>query len=375
MQKIGQILILLSLLTIGCLPEELPKPTSSDAAFEVSGELDGVPLSLAAGQDSRYMFTSVGADDNGVLQFRGTLGTVGCENCAGSLGFLFSQAANSTDINTLLNDSLQWRGRNDNTHYLVNFRAHLSGTPPFSMNWYFGDGNSAVTTDAVIQHEYTTAGEYEVCVQIVDAAGCSSELCRYISTDNVRRCNTLFSINQLPLLPDSLHFMGLVAGQPPFDYLWTMPLGNGQTAYYATASLLTKWQPLDFGVVRLQVEDATGCRCSIAQTVNFNDPTEVCIRHFDYRATPKVVVSTAIDYFSTLEIKYIDAYGTVFSSALGAQPSFATLNILGAEAFEQNTNGEPTQRVTLAFSCRLFDGNGNFKDLKNVEGTIAVAHL
>lgn len=375
MQKIGQILLLLSLLTIGCLPETLPTPQSNDAAFEVLGELDGVPLSLAAGQDSRYMFTSVGADANGVLQFRGTLGTVGCENCAGSLGFLFSQAANSTDINALLNDSLLLRGRNDNTHYLVNFRTHLSGTPPFSMTWDFGDGSSAVTTDATVQHEYTTEGAYKVCVQIVDAAGCASEVCRQISTDNGQRCNTFFSINQLPFLADTLHFMGLAAGQPPFHYRWTIPLGNGNIGTYTSSSLLTSSQYSGLETVRLEVEDATGCTCHLTQTVNFDDPTEICVRHFDYRATPKVIVSTAIDYFSTLEIRYIDEYGTVFSSALGTQPSFATLNILGAEAYEQNTNGEPTKRITLAFSCRLFDGNGNFKDLKNVEGTIAVAHL
>src|SRR2546425_11150060 len=53
---------------------------------------------------------------------------------------------------------------------MITFTTHtLGGSPPYSYNWYFGDGSTG--SGAVIDHSYLSAGQYDVSLTVTDAAG------------------------------------------------------------------------------------------------------------------------------------------------------------------------------------------------------------
>jgi hypothetical protein len=39
-----------------------------------------------------------------------------------------------------------------------------------------------------------------------------------------------------------------------------------------------------------------------------------------------------------------------------------------------NDNNQPTKKITMEMACRLFDMDGDYVDLKDGSGTIAVAY-
>jgi PKD repeat protein len=52
---------------------------------------------------------------------------------------------------------------------------YITGVAPFTYLWNFGDGSTS--TQQYPSHNYTTAGNYLICLTITDAIGCSSTTC------------------------------------------------------------------------------------------------------------------------------------------------------------------------------------------------------
>src|SRR5437016_8628233 len=50
----------------------------------------------------------------------------------------------------------------------ITFTANTEGgSPPYSYNWYFGDGSTG--SGAVIDHTYSSAGQYNVSLTVTDS--------------------------------------------------------------------------------------------------------------------------------------------------------------------------------------------------------------
>ncbi|MBX2903990.1 MAG: PKD domain-containing protein [Chitinophagales bacterium] len=63
-----------------------------------------------------------------------------------------------------------------------------SNYPPLSYVWHFGDGTSSTTANAT--HTYTSAGTYNVCVEVSDSFGCSKTVCKLVTvTGGTIACN------------------------------------------------------------------------------------------------------------------------------------------------------------------------------------------
>lgn len=373
--------LLLSFLVIAsCSPDlPIPLPEPGEVVFLMTGEINGEIIGFAAGNDNRYMYTSYETDSNGVLLFQGTLGEVGCQYCPNSLHFEFAQADGNTTTDALFSTavapSLTYRNAlipMEIEGYDVRFEMNLSGTAPFNLTWNFGDGTPVMNTNStVFEHHYTEAGTYNVCANVTDATGCESTICRTIATDNSMNCSVNFSVYHLVGLNYVFH--PFTAGVPPFNYQWNISNGSTpQTSNIASPTVLMN----QIGVMPITVSltDGKNCSSSIVQLVDFNNPDAICLNHFDYQSKPIYTTGIAADYFSTFAIEYIDKNGKTYSSALGEQPTFSFINILGTEDFSENENNQPTKKITLAMSCRLFDANGNYVDLKDAFGTIAIAH-
>ena len=59
------------------------------------------------------------------------------------------------------------------------FSNQSTGNAPFTYAWDFGDGTNSNQQDP--QHFYTSGGVYNVCLTIIDAAGCTDTICDTIS--------------------------------------------------------------------------------------------------------------------------------------------------------------------------------------------------
>jgi PKD repeat protein len=373
--------LLFSILVIAsCSPDlPLPQPNSGEVVFLMTGEINGEIISFAAGEGNRYMYTSHETDSSGVLLFQGTLGEVGCQYCSNSLHFEFAQADGNTTTDALFSTTiaptLNYRNAlisMEITGYDVRFEMSLSGTAPFNLTWDFDDSTPVVNTSSTIfEHEYTEAGTYNVCANITDATGCQSMICRTIATDNSMNCSINFSVFHVAGL--NYFFHPFSSGVPPFNYQWSIPDSlMPQTSTLSSPTILMN--QIGTMPITASMTDSKNCSSSIVQLVDFNNPNGICLNHFDYQSKPIFTPGIAANYFSTFAIKHIDENGVIYSSALGEQPTFSVINILGIEDFLINENNQPTKKITLEMSCRLFAANGNYVDLTNGFGTIAIAH-
>ena len=93
--------------------------------------------------------------------------------------------------------------KTNNTLPLVDFSMMIySGTPPFTFKWNFGDGNTD-TVNNVVQHEYTTTGNFTVSLSVTDSVGnnaTTSKIITVASNNNVYSngisVNNIESINR-----------------------------------------------------------------------------------------------------------------------------------------------------------------------------------
>ncbi len=76
--------------------------------------------------------------------------------------------------------------------------SNISGVPPFTYLWLWGDGSSDTT--AYPSHTYDSAGYYSICVYITDNTGCTSFYCNNSSNLYVSE-NGIVTVNVTKSLP------------------------------------------------------------------------------------------------------------------------------------------------------------------------------
>lgn len=373
--------LLSSLLMItSCIDDvPLPEPTNGEIVFKLSAVIDNEEKVWEAGLDNQYMYTYTSRDSNDLVQFQGTLGEVGCQFCPNSISFDFVQKLNDNTVNALFAQDIDFRNATiplEIVGYNTSFEANLNGISPYTLEWDFGDGSTPIITNASnLQHEFVSEGLYHVCLKITDASGCESVICRDISTDNMMNCSINFDVFNLGNnFSNSFFFHTYPAGVPPFHYHWNVPLDTSIYQNFIVQSPTVTMNQLGAMSVRVDMTDDNNCNCSLTQTVNFHNLDTSCIHHFDYLTEPIYTPGSLEEYFSTLNIQYIDENGNLFSSALGEQPDSSFIHIIDIQDFILNEDNLPTKKIDLEFSCRLYDINGNYKELSNGTGTIGIAY-
>ncbi len=61
---------------------------------------------------------------------------------------------------------------------ILNASANAAAYDPFTLIWDFGDGQKDTTTNTVVNHFYSLAGVYDICLEVIDSLGCSTVFCR-----------------------------------------------------------------------------------------------------------------------------------------------------------------------------------------------------
>lgn len=78
-----------------------------------------------------------------------------------------------------------------------------SGTPPLSYVWNWGD-STATSTGATPSHVYSTAGYYNICVDVTDSNGCTKTYCDTSTYLNKGSGNALVTVNVVAALPTGI---------------------------------------------------------------------------------------------------------------------------------------------------------------------------
>ena len=139
----------------------------------------------------------------------------------------------------------------------TNFKANTTKNTTFV--WDFNDGNTSITPDSVVSHQYTTAGAYLPKMILVDTAGCKVPI-RGLDSIKVFEVFASFK-NSVSTLCDSgtVSFSSASTGNDPVaGYLWQF--GDGKTSVLANPS--HNYTSTGFYTTRLSVTSVNGCKDS-----------------------------------------------------------------------------------------------------------------
>lgn len=388
-------ILIITVLFAGCQKVELDGPVHGSPVFTASMAVDGVQKTWQAGVDDYYMFTEFEKDPFDVYVFTGRFeqknggnGEVltirirdfqqvfqGLPDMTGALdpsrafGFVSQSGGDTT-----------WVAEVDTIGYKINFDASPSTVPPnvqVSYGWQFGDATGDTALVPAISHTYDSTFVPNTPVTLMLEglnANFSAFLTKPISPSNNtgQFCSVGFDFDTLNV--GSLQIFAQPTGVQPFSYNWS----DGSTANYYEAN-----NPVGQVNASVTVTDANGCQAIAGVSTQFGGGTVpiFCAADFGY-TVELVTVDTLVPIvtpgdslqFSMVTIEYTDGDGTLFRSDLQDQGPGASFKILEVEDYDDNEQGEKTKKLTVQFTCRLWDAQGNFIDMTNGEGVIAVAY-
>ena len=368
------ILIVYSCLLTCCKKKELPENVDLNSPqFGFTGTVNGTMINLKAGIDDYYMYSNYTQDNNGVYHFLGDLKKADCANCPNSI---------SIEINNHKVSGLNGISGADSA-FSFKYYPIMSGNPipilfkasfysnfnRFSRNyvWDFGDGKISKLQNP--SHVFKGANKYNVCLTAIDTLGCGNSICNTQVIGNIGPvCTASITFSQVagnPTNTINVAFLSSIFGLPPYQFQWDFGDGNKSTLpkpshVYAQHGLYP---------VSLQVIDGKG---DTANT-NYNYVTQFdgpCAVNYFMTSLNAIANPFAL---SNITIKWTDADGKVFTSNDFLQPTSSYFKLLKSEDYQNNVNGQKTKKLTIQFSCNVFNGNSSLL-IENAQAIIAVGY-
>lgn len=153
---------------------------------------------------------------------------------------------------------------------LVSSPSNSNAFRPFTYIWDFGDGNRDTTTRLTVQHLYTSAGVYDVCLEVLDSIGCITPLCR-VDWVTVHDPTALFTADTFfsSCPPLEVNFSDLsLSGSA-----WNWSFGDGSVSTLQNPAHVYS-TPGTYDVI-LMVEAFPGCAATdtILQMIQITGPT------------------------------------------------------------------------------------------------------
>ena len=367
------------------------EPVDGTPIFSAAAEVDGVSKNWQAGVEDYYMFTEFEKDANDVYVFTGRLQRDSCNaGCGESLTIRvrdFQQVLQGNpDIETALKpgvyffknettDSLAWV-LDTSVFYQAGFDASASITPTGTalFNWNFGGLGAATGLSPAFDFAQLDQPVPVTLSMTSNNVGCSSSQTRIVqkTTPNANPCGVqIFVENDSTGLGTIM--TAVAEGTAPFAYSWS----NGSVGQ--VIALPFNQQPQ----AAVTVTDALGS-VSTSSLSFFSNPgslPQYCSAAFSYEVEEVMEMDSMLVFipedslqFSKITIEYTDANGKLYRSNRQAQAGFSYFKILSTEDYDPNENGEKTKKLSIRFACRMWDGQGNFIEIKNGEAVIAVAY-
>jgi PKD repeat protein len=327
--------ISLILLAASCSNKELPKVAGGVPEFYFKGTVDDQPVTLEAGVDDYFMYTSWESTGEGGLR-KGNLGPRNCGGCGPALEISFMLHQNED-----LTAGIQpWRYKTleDSDWMQRQFAAEVDAAGNSTFEWSFGDGTTSTEKDPV--HTFSAPGTYEVCLTVDGNADCRSVICNDILIDS-NACNASFSIHH-----EGNKAITFNANKETYvQYQWDF--GDGKSA--SGPEVQHTYDYSGFYEACLTVTDAAGCQATMCREISAN-PGDHCLSGFSYRP--------AYDTAGTghgVAITWTDAGGQVYqSNFLDKTHQHDSFEIKNVESYKENNQGQPTQSVVFSVDGYLY---------------------
>ncbi|MCI4668813.1 MAG: PKD domain-containing protein [Bacteroidia bacterium] len=189
----------------------------------------------------------------------------------------------------------------------VDFNPRLSGIPPYTFSWDFGDGNTSNLQSPT--HYYSSNGTFQVNLTITDSVGC-------VSTDQASvtvnaGCSSDFSYSLTGLR--ELSFTPTSWGIAPVTYSWDFGDGNSSNSnnpvhvYAADGTYL----------VNIVSTDSSGCTDSLSKSI--------------------VINSKLGGWVSTTDSNQVINHGTAYLIKVDSTPAGLSLNLIDSVDITQNS--------------------------------------
>ena len=110
-------------------------------------------------------------------------------------------------------------------------------------------------------------------------------------------------------------------------------------------------------LIELITTDATGCQTILKQMVEVT-PVEVRICPLDLDLQIELFPGSEVPPFSTVQFLFTDTNGIQYQSDLIEQPEISIIEVLQAEDYLPNPEGDPTKKLELNVHCLLYNLEG-----------------
>lgn len=363
MKKIWFIALLTTVLFFSCRKKDFKETIpAKESDFYFNGTIDGYSVSLKAGLNNYYMYSSYSQDNTGLFQFQGDLKPVGCTDCKTSLQITINDFK-TTPLNenvkidsSLLPKPYPILGA---PYYAVKFKSLFNQTAD-SYLWNFGDDKTS--KEANPTHTYSTTGNYSVSLKINSTNNCQ----QYISNiEKIRYPSTNNSISSVYTAANDLSFTATTQNSSSNTYKWTF--GDGEVSNDENPSHSYKI-PGTYPVLLRTIsseQDTVYTRYNIATQTN----PMPCLTNYKIESVSQISNPSP---FSNVIINWTDENGDVFTSNNILQSAKSNFKIISVEDYDSNEKGEKTKKIRVNFSCEVYNGT-RVKTIANAEAIVCVA--
>lgn len=356
---------------VSCKKKTYPVDTvEGTPVFYFKGNLNSVPVEISSGVNNYYMYSSWTQDANGVYNLMSHL-----KPNDGSVLNSLQLQINDERVSALNEACLVDEALNNSYYpfkagnpapieYSVQFYPKFDKGFFPTYTWNFGDG-TPVSQLASPTHIFKRFKNYNVCLTALSTSNtCSSNLCNnYNSGLPGNNFNSgIAAINDTLTSVQFVHIPK--GGTPPYTYFWDFGDG-GSTSTLASPTFTYSGDGTYY--VTLTVTDSKGFTSTCAYNFATQNSLSCAINYSVITSNP---VSNPKE-LSNIIINWTDASGKVYTSNNGAQPVDSYFEIVSAEPFTDNENGQKTRKVHVRFKCTVYNSS-NSSDKITIDGAEAV---
>ena len=371
-----------------CDPIDVPKPDSSSPIFQLKATIDGDSLNWSA-DNGFFMETRFEIDSVDVHNF---IGVFQEENCLNTCFPSFQLSMRDFQIVPSNQVNINQAVTQGDYSFFSNQVDTLGVVPKWTLTpiwegdsiqipdlytWVLEDGSTFVTS-ATESLQFVAQDLNPILLDaIVDNQICNTSITKTISansTDDMQVLITPSIIQGGSILQIQASVSGI---NQPASYIWD----SGETTSGIIKTLNDTIPISEFHDVCLTVITSSGntiqkCVRVTIESAPVGGADIIGFCQMDFQESFELEVQTGFDslQFSTIVLEYLDENGNSYNSANIKQPINSFFEITSIEAFDNNANNLPTQKIDFRCRVLLADNNGQEQWFETAASTMAIAH-